>query len=532
MKKQHLVLISLIALFILFNISGCKEKDIAAIPTVVTFPISDIELHTATCGGFVNSNNSPIITSGLCLSKTNESPNITDSIINSDIQSESFSIIIENLVPEITYYVRAFATNKAGTGYGSVMKFRTRRNNISVLTLTVSDVSQFTATCGGIITADEPGTMGNYGVCWSDTTSKPTINNNKTSENGGIVSFTSLITGLTINTTYYVRAYLTSAEGTVYGSTMSFKTTPGMATIKTNSVYDITDNSAKGEIQFINNGGSNVTNIGICWGNSMNPTFLSNNNNSTSTSTVKVSLNMTGLKEYTIYFARAFVSNAYGTSYGENIKFTTTGTSANKGIKFKSGLNYGSISDIDGNIYKTITIGTQTWMAENLRVTRFRNGELIPTKTLDDTFTESVEKYQFEQMNPEVYGKLYSWYAATDSRNICPEGYHLPSEEEWNTLINYLGGSSIAGSKMKEEGLIHWITNTSATNESGMTALPAGFLNAMQSMTFNSGTSNWWASNTYKPDSGISIYLIGNSSNTQKMNANRNSALSIRCIKD
>ncbi len=618
---QTIFLISILAL----SFTGCKEEFIPEVPTVITFPVSDIDHQSATCGGSINSE-SLLTVRGLCWSTTQQTPTINDTISTEGNETGSFSSYLQNLIPDTTYYVRAYATNSVGTGYGSTMKFRTKKASIQVVTLPITEISltsatgaaqissdkgvvvterglcwstlpyptinnskvlagqgegsftailteltantiyylrayakagdltiygsviifktrqialnvttlpvteitQTTAKCGGIVSCDIPTSVTAYGVCWS-TTDNPTIADSKTFEGIGSGSFTSLITGLTINSTYYVRAYVTNNEGTTYGSTMSFKSVPGMATIKTNLVNGITANSAKCEIQVLSNGGSTVTNKGVCWGNFINPT-TTNNYISTSNSTDKITLNITGLNEYTIYHARSFVTNAYGTSYGEDIKFTTIGTSANKGIKFNTNLTYGSITDIDGNTYKTITIGNQTWMAENLRVTRFRNGEAIPIKTINDTINESISIYQCEHLNPEVYGRMYSWYAATDNRNICPEGYHLPSEEEFNTLISYLGGST--GSKMKEVGSTHWDLTNSATNESGMTALPTGYLQSSPSFGYIGGSSNWWTSKTNKPDSGLYFCLYSGQSSILKGNSNRNQALAIRCIKD
>ena len=145
-------------------------------------------------------------------------------------------------------------------------------------------------------------------------------------------------------------------------------------------------------------------------------------------------------------------------------------------------LSCSTIIDIDGNIYPTIEIGEQNWMKENLRVTHYKDGTVIPTGLssgpsgewyMNDEGAYSV--YDNNQQNVEIYGHLYNWYAATDSRGVCPEGWHVPSEQEFNELIEYLGGSDIAGGKLKEAGFEHWnYPNIGATNESGFTALPAG----------------------------------------------------------
>ena len=147
-------------------------------------------------------------------------------------------------------------------------------------------------------------------------------------------------------------------------------------------------------------------------------------------------------------------------------------------------------TDIDGNIYQTVTIGTQVWMAENLKVTHFRNGEAIPNVT-DSTewrnlTTGAYCNYANDIINVDTYGRLYNWYAIHDNRGIAPEGWHVPSDEEWKQLELYLGMSqadadttgyrgTTEGGKLKEAGTVHWRSpNTDATNECGFTALPGG----------------------------------------------------------
>jgi uncharacterized protein (TIGR02145 family) len=140
----------------------------------------------------------------------------------------------------------------------------------------------------------------------------------------------------------------------------------------------------------------------------------------------------------------------------------------------------GTVTDIDGNVYQTVTIGTQVWMAENLKVTRYRNGDWLPNAAniteWSGLTTGGYCEYDNDSNNVATYGRLYNWYAATDIRKIAPEGWHVPSDTEWQTLIVYLGDSTVAGAKMKEADTTHWSKpNVGATNESGFTGLPGGF---------------------------------------------------------
>ena len=130
-------------------------------------------------------------------------------------------------------------------------------------------------------------------------------------------------------------------------------------------------------------------------------------------------------------------------------------------------------------IIKSIQIGDQLWMAENLKVEHYRDGTAIPTGYSDSEWgnlsTGAYAVYDNNETHADTYGYLYNWYAVNDSRNIAPEGWHVPTDDEWQTLVDYLGGSSVAGGKLKEAGTEHWNSpNTGATNESGFTALPGG----------------------------------------------------------
>ncbi len=144
-----------------------------------------------------------------------------------------------------------------------------------------------------------------------------------------------------------------------------------------------------------------------------------------------------------------------------------------------SGAEIGTVTDIDGNIYNTVKIGGQWWMAENLKVTHYQNGDSIFHETgIIQWFmwSEGVYcSYNNSTSNADTYGLLYNWYAVNDSRNIAPAGWHVPSDEEWQELVSTFSGDSIAGGKIKEASLLYWHNpNLFATNCSGFTALPGG----------------------------------------------------------
>lgn len=156
--------------------------------------------------------------------------------------------------------------------------------------------------------------------------------------------------------------------------------------------------------------------------------------------------------------------------------------------------------DIDGNDYKVVKIGAQVWMAENLKVTRYRNGDPIPEVR---DFTEWMELRSGgycwydndENAFKGKYGAMYNFYAVADKRHLCPAGWHVPTKEEWDILRSFLGGASIAGGKIKEAGTLHWESpNEGATNESGFSARPAGHRDNNAMFSNDGKNGDWWSS--------------------------------------
>ena len=199
------------------------------------------------------------------------------------------------------------------------------------------------------------------------------------------------------------------------------------------------------------------------------------------------------------------------------------------------------VTDIDGNTYKTIRIGNKVWMAENLRVTHYRNGDPVLT-TIPDTIdyrSESTPKYQFvynnDKRNLKLYGRLYTWYAATDSRNICPVGWHLPTIDEYKTLDEVLGGKNAAIGKLKWAGTEYWLSpNTDATNESGFNGLPAGWRSAKGKYGMLGKYGHWWCSDMQTPEYAFRMFLSFDEScyKNHLGSSDPQTAWSVRCVKD
>ena len=202
-----------------------------------------------------------------------------------------------------------------------------------------------------------------------------------------------------------------------------------------------------------------------------------------------------------------------------------------------AGTIYNKITDVDGNSYNTIVIGTQTWMAENLKTTKLNDGTNIPLVTSATTWgTLSTPAYCWfnndEATYKVPYGALYNWFTANTGK-LCPSGWHIPSDAEWTTFTDYFGGLSIAGGKMKEAGTSHWISpNIGATNESGFTGLPAGYRDKTSGF-LNIGTyALWWSSTEINSTDSWGRGLFNLDATVYRYNYYNNHGFSVRCIKN
>ena len=297
------------------------------IPTLSTNSISSITINSAISGGNITSDGgASIIAKGVCWSSTTSSPTTTNSKTTDGSGVGTFSSSITALTPGTTYYVRAYATNSAGTAYGSMISFRTL--SISLPTISTSSISSITtssASGGGNVTSDGGASITSKGVCWSNTTSSPTTSNSLTSNGTGLGSFSSSITGLSANTTYYVRAYATNSSGTAYGSVVSFSTSAvTLPSISTSSISSITTSSASGGGNVTSDGGGSVTSRGVCWSSSTSTPTTSSSSTSSGSGIGSFSSSLTGLSSNTTYYVRAYAINSAGTAYGSVVSFRTS----------------------------------------------------------------------------------------------------------------------------------------------------------------------------------------------------------------
>jgi uncharacterized protein (TIGR02145 family) len=196
-----------------------------------------------------------------------------------------------------------------------------------------------------------------------------------------------------------------------------------------------------------------------------------------------------------------------------------------------------TVTDIDGNVYNVVSIGNQCWMKENLKVSKYRNGDPIPTNpnntNWQNTTSGAYAIYNNTTANNSIYGKLYNWYAVADPRGLCPTGWHEPSDAEWTTLRTHLGGDLIAGGAMKEAGLTHWASpNTDATNSSGFSGLPGGYVKNGGSYFGIGEYGNWWSSTENATTSAWACGLYYFEGMVSPFAIDKRYGYSVRCVRD
>lgn len=509
--------------------SGCEKP---SLPIVSSTGISNITGKTALGGGNVTSDGGgSIISRGVCW-HTSENPTLANYITSDGTCTGEFSSNIAELAEGTTYHVRAYATNSKGTAYGEDLTFTTKSKPV-LTTLPVLNITGTTAESGGKVIFDGGSAISERGICWS-TSIFPTVSDHKTTDGTGNDSFVSDLSGLAGNATYYVRAYATNGIGTGYGDQITFTTNTPVPILTTTAISSIMSHTCYTGGNIVSDRSYPVTEFGVCWSTSRHPTTedrrTSDGNGIGTFSTV-----LKSLSQNTTYYARAYATNSNGTAYGNEFQFTT----ASSPTQFNSSLTYGSVTDIDGNVYKTITIGEQDWMAENLRTTKYQNGDIIGTTPLPDTdiSNEISPKYQWvfdaNESNLLTYGRLYTWYAATDSRKVCPAGWHVPSDAEWLALANFLGDHRVAGNKLKETGTNHWFSsNTGTTNETGFSAIPGGyriFFGTFYGIGLN---STWWTSSESTTTTAKRWNTDHDITGIARDGHMKSFGVSIRCLKD
>lgn len=380
----------------------------------------------------------------------------------------------------------------------------------TVTTANVENIIDIRVMSGGDVVSDGNTPVTQRGVCWS-TSEFPTIMDYKTIDGTDTGSFVSSVQGLIASTTYYLRAYATNSEGTAYGDQRIFTTmdTIFVPIITTDSIFNICKTSVSFSGTVISDGGSPITMRGICWTDSNSDSTFCSYYTIDSNETSNFISSLINLLPNTTYYANAYADNVAGRGCGNIFHFSTLSPCSGLAV----------VSDADGNIYDTIVVGTQCWMKENLKTTRFTDGSAILKVTSDsvwhyqDTSVAAYCWYNNDSIaNSALYGALYNW-KVVDSQNLCPIGWHVPTKDEWETMEmylmshrynyddsnypDYLGKALASTTNWTYCGDYGTVGNTDypqKRNVTGFTAMPGGRRNYLGAFQNINEDGFWWSS--------------------------------------
>ena len=322
------------------------------------------------------------------------------------------------------------------------------------------------------------------------------------------------------------KAYVDALQETVNALLSYFQNIGGVALVSTSSITNITATSATGGGNAISDGGNAITDRGVVWSTSQNPTTTSNQGiTSDGTGTGTFTSSLTGLTAGTKYYVRAYATNSAGTAYGNQVEFETT---------TNGGGGEGTVTDADGNVYATVIIGEQEWMAENLKTTKYNDGTDIPHVTDNGAWanltTGAYCWYNNDQTAyGDTYGALYNWYAV-ETGKLCPTGWHVPTDAEWTQLTDYLGGDDIAGGKLKATS--GWSNNGNGTDDYGFSALPGGSRGTYGSFYYVGYYGCWWSATERSTNYAWSRYMYYYDFDVYWSSNYKEYGFSVRCLRD
>jgi len=515
-SKIPMIIMGVIVLFL----TGCfyEPGELPKFPNVSTEPITYIQSSSAIGGGnVIDDAGSEITQKGVCWS-TKIDPTVEDSITKDGTGKGPFISYLRHLLPNTTYYVRAYATSTVGYYfYGKNIRFTT--NDLSTVSteLIVSDLTGTTATVGGSIKENNSDTIIARGVCWS-TRINPTINDSLTKDGSGPGPFVSKLKYLLPNTTYFVRAYATDYMRTVYGDAIGF-VTKKLAIVSTLDVLRITNTTAISGGKVIIDGGEIITERGICWNTNSSPTIDDFISKDATGGTGIFSSDLSDLIPDTKYYIRAYATSLAGTAYANEVSFTTAPL----------------VVDADGNSYHSVIIGTQTWMVENLKTTTLNDGTAIlletnPLAWISLTTPGYCWYNNDSNISASSYGVLYNWHTVNTGM-LAPTGWRVPTNDDWTTLSAFVDGD---GGKLKESSTINWASpNTGATNVTNFFALPGGGRGNNNGIFSGLGNSaNWWSTNEIDA-TNVSLWSVSyNNTVIAPSSSAKLNGFSVRCIKN
>lgn len=510
------------ALFLLLIATNCTENEnnepTTFLPELSTQKPTNLTENTVTMGGTITDNgNSEISQKGITWSTTSVEPDLNDSKTEHGSGSEAFSSTMENLEAGTTYYARAYATNAVGTNYGKTILFQTHLGDIELSTLDATEITEVSAIISSTITNNGSKEITEKGICWATTSLTPTINDNIIKQGTGNENFTSSLIDLQPGTIYYVRTYATTADGTNYGNTIVFQTGLPLPTVTTKEAIQITQNTAQtgGMVTYPSN--LLITQRGVCWNITANPT-LENNFSSDGTGNGEYISGLNELAPNTTYYIRAYAINSEDIiAYGNEISFKTKAIAATLTTK--------EISEVTQTTAKSG--GNITNDGGDTIVTRGVCWSTNPTPTIDNDKSvdgEGTGTFESELINLIPNTTYYVRAYATNSEGTTAYGNEETLTTDLASIVypengfygkNFLDPNYIEGSSGSH--------SFSATLPKGtslkivMTALQIerdenGFA---YTWSFSSTSINNWYITTYNRDTNIQTFeVISNSANS------------------
>lgn len=442
--------------------------------------------------------------------------------VSSDLAEVSYTCS-ENLNANTKYYWKVVAKDaNGGSGSSAVNYFTTLNNSPHAFNLSLpennSTNAELNVSLSWEASTDPDQDPVVYDVYFG-TESEPVT---KVSTGQSEITYTPS-SDLNQNTKYYWKVVAKDDKGGEISSAIFNFTTKLIITkpvVTTKNISDSKFNVATSGGNITSNGNATITACGVCWSKNDNLTIDNCLGKTTESISDDFTSSLTGLLANTVYYVRAYATNIKGTSYGEVKEFRTP-------------LETGTVTDASHNTYKTVKIGNQWWMAENLRATNYNNGSAITLVTDNSNWYSGGYFYSWynnDSSNKEKYGALYTWGVAT--KDICPTGWHIPTKSEWTELINHLGGDQEAGGKLKETGTDHWTDpNYGATNESGFTAIPGGKRRHDGVFEYKGTQARYWSKSTQSTN-GCYLLIRNYQKAAIVTDVNKKHGHSIRCVKD
>ncbi|NLO01247.1 MAG: hypothetical protein GX126_02860 [Bacteroidales bacterium] len=395
----------------------------------------------------------------------------------------------------------------------------------NVTTNSPADISRTFVTVGGIISNNGGLPIIEKGICW-DTIKNPDLSKQYISSGEEDANFSFKITGLKPNTLYFARAFATNELGISFGNEVTFTTLPVITgTVITIQPSSVSLNTAHAGGRIMDDGDAEIIQKGVCWSITPGPGISLNPFTVNGTGTEEFTSNITGLLPGTKYYVRAYIINSAGISYGNELYFNT------------------KISDIQDNLYNTVTIGSQVWMTENLRTTRFNDNTPIPNVKDNDPWTtlETPAYCWFaNDINKSEWGALYNWFTVMTEK-LCPEGWHLPADSEFKTLERYLEmadrqidslywrGTDQGGRIKSTTG---WKEGENGINTSGFSALPYGYRYAATGAFNDLGSVTYWWSSEHSRNYAWYRRVDGNEPGIYRHYTSKKGGKFVRCVKN